>query len=151
MKLQNDFILQNSKNMKKSKSAFSLIEVIIASIILSITVFWVYKLIWENSKLINNSEEYSFNFTIFRNFEECLKNIWFTAIDSRGFPYENKLNFWPEWKSCVEWSWNQVKINNKIYILNRKILSKTSEKINLELSIFWETFSTMKEEFILYK
>ncbi len=136
--------------MKKSKSAFSLIEVIIASIILSITVFWVYKLIWENSKLINNSDKYSESFTIFRNFEECLKNK-ITSVDSKSIWYEDKLNFWSDWKSCEIWAWNQVKINNKIYILNRKILSKNSEKINLELSIFWETFSTMKEEFILYK
>ena len=44
--------------MKKNNKAFTLIEVIVATGILMISVFWVYKLIWENAKLINNSDNY---------------------------------------------------------------------------------------------
>jgi prepilin-type N-terminal cleavage/methylation domain-containing protein len=61
--------------MKNTKKAFSLIEVIVASTILSIAVFGVFKLIWENQKLINNSDNYKTANSLFIPFRECLENI----------------------------------------------------------------------------
>jgi hypothetical protein len=60
--------------MKNFKKAFSLIEIVVASIILTITVFWVFKLIWENQKLINNSDNYATSTSLFIPFKECIKN-----------------------------------------------------------------------------
>lgn len=73
---------------KKNNKAFSLIEVIVASVILSIAFFWVFKLIWENQKLINNSDNYSRANSIFITFQECLKynkntnNNFYVNIDN---------------------------------------------------------------------
>ncbi len=61
--------------MKKTKQAFSIIEVVVASIILSISVFWVFKLISENQKIINNSNNHNTANSLFISFQECLKNI----------------------------------------------------------------------------
>ena len=60
--------------MKKNIKAFSLIEVVIAAGILSVTVFGVYKLIGENHKLINNSDNYLTLNNLFIPLQECIKN-----------------------------------------------------------------------------
>jgi len=60
--------------MKKNKIGFSLIEVVIAAGILSVTVFGVYKLIGENSKLINNSDNYLTLNNLFIPLQECIKS-----------------------------------------------------------------------------
>jgi len=57
-----------------SKKAFSLIEVVIATWILTLTLFWVYKLIWENTKIITNSSIYTTANSLFLPFWECIKN-----------------------------------------------------------------------------
>ena len=71
--------------MNSNKKAFSLIEVITSAIILSIAVFWVFKLIWENQKLINNSEKYKTATSLFIPFKECIKNIYDWTTISNTF------------------------------------------------------------------
>jgi len=61
-------------NLNKNNYWFSLIEIIIATSIITITVFWVYKLISENTKIINNSWEYLQANSLFNTIEECIKN-----------------------------------------------------------------------------
>ena len=60
--------------MKTDKQAFSIIEVVTASIILSIAVFWIFKLIAENKKIINNSNNYNTANSLFLSFKECIQN-----------------------------------------------------------------------------
>lgn len=58
--------------MKKSLNAFSLIEVIVATSILTIAVFWVFKLIWENSKILAQSQNYIQSNLLLQPSKECL-------------------------------------------------------------------------------
>lgn len=61
--------------MKKIKKAFSLIEVVVATSIITISVFWVYKLISENTKIINNSWNLLRANSLFPNIKECINYI----------------------------------------------------------------------------
>lgn len=78
--------------MQKIKKAFSLLEVIIATWILTITVFWIYKIIWENSKIVANSNNYLNQNILFENVKECLK--W------ENFSEKKFLDFWNDFKKC---------------------------------------------------
>lgn len=62
-----------------NKKAFSLIEIIVASSILSIAVFWVYKMIWENNKIINNSNNYLNKTLLFPIIEICIEKSWINS------------------------------------------------------------------------
>lgn len=76
--------------MKKNK-AFSLIEVVMATFILSVAVFGIYKLIAENTKIINNSDEYTKASFLFAVVENCIENTdyktWY-------------LDLWIDLKEC---------------------------------------------------
>lgn len=67
------------------KKAFSLIEVVVATWILSIAVFWVYKMIWENNKIINNSNNFLNKTALFPVLETCIEQsgetTWTIYID----------------------------------------------------------------------
>jgi hypothetical protein len=104
--------------MNSSNKAFSLIEVITSAIILSIAVFWVFKLIWENQKLINNSEKYKTANSLFIPLKECIKNIYSTTTIKNTF-YINLNNCTSEatetWiildniEYILYWSWTTWK------------------------------------------
>jgi len=130
------------------QSWFTLIEVIIASAILSITVFWVYKLIWENSKLINNSDNYLQLNNLFLNLQECVQNKKLSFINEAVW-YEQKINFWSDFKSCKLWNSNPVSLDNIDYFLDTKIIKKEEKYIILELVIEWDWVWIEKKEFIL--
>ncbi|RKW20751.1 type II secretion system protein [Candidatus Gracilibacteria bacterium] len=76
----------------KSKKAFSLIEIVIATGILSVTVFGIYKLIGENNKIISNSNIYLTQNQTFENAIQCLKGV-------KNLP-GNYLDFGEDLKSC---------------------------------------------------
>lgn len=119
--------------MQNSKNAFSLVEILVASVILSITVFWVYKLIWENNKIINNSDNYTQIDYIFPNLTECINHIWFTnfkSITTSSYDF----NFWATWTWCYTGS-SKVIINNIEYRLSWKITNSWSEFIDWNLNI----------------
>ena len=137
--------------MKKNKKAFSLIEVIVASAILSITVFWVYKLIWENSKLISNSDNYLKLNSLFPVFQECIKNKWYSTFSSDSDNSEKNFNFWTDLNWCEIWTGNKIIIDNIEYYLKSKLLEKKSEYIDFELQIEWDWIAIKKKEFRLYK
>jgi prepilin-type N-terminal cleavage/methylation domain-containing protein len=58
--------------MRNNSNAFSLIEVIVATSILTIAVFWVFKLIWENSKILSHSQNYIQANLLLQPSKECL-------------------------------------------------------------------------------
>ena len=115
--------------MKKIKKAFSLIEIMISAIILSIAVFWVFKLIWENQKLINNSNSYKTATSLFIPFNECIDNIF----------WNNKttwVDFYLDLNNCSTWTietW--ITIDNIEYYLNWKTVDINSNPIIFELQI----------------
>ena len=139
--------------MKKNKKAFSLIEVIIAAGILSVTVFGVYKLIGENSKLINNSDNYLTLNNLFIPLEECIKNKWISSFAGKNNWDIIEFNFWGnnnlDW--CETWSTNPVNINNIEYSLKWEIISKNSDKIEWKLIIKWELIWSNKVNFLQYE
>jgi prepilin-type N-terminal cleavage/methylation domain-containing protein len=129
---------------------FTLIEVIVASAILSITVFWVYKLIWENAKLINNSDNYLQLNNLFLNLEECIKSkksifLWLSSWTTK------KINFWNSLTWCVLSDSNPVLIDNINYYLNSKITWTWANFIDFELEIEWDWVWIEKKDFRLYK
>ena len=129
---------------------FTLIEVIIASAILSITVFWVYKLIWENSKLINNSDNYLIMNNLFLNLEECIKSKK-TDYISEPIGSVKKYDFWTYLNWCNNNSSTWVIINNINYYLDSKITSTWSDYIDFELKIEWDWVWVEKKDFRLYE
>ena len=135
---------------KKNINAFSLIEIIMASAILSITVFWVYKLIWENSKLMNNSENYLQLNSLFPVFQECIKNKWYSSFSDNT---TTKFNFWDNLNWCKTDSSTWVVIDNIEYFLEAKIESgnKKTDFIDFELQIEWDWVAIEKKDFRLYK
>jgi prepilin-type N-terminal cleavage/methylation domain-containing protein len=137
--------------MIKIKKAFSLIEIIIASAILSVTVFWVYKLIWENSKLINNSWNYLQLNNLFLNLEECIESKWFSSFSSDSALDIIKFNFWNDLNWCEIWTSNKILIDNIEYYLEWKIKEKKINYIDFELNIEWDWVWIEKKEFRLYK
>jgi prepilin-type N-terminal cleavage/methylation domain-containing protein len=76
--------------MKKYIKAFTLIEVIIATTILSIAVFGVYKLIGENTKIIQNSDNYFKANSLLPSITNCIENIGFDTFKSIQ---QNNYNF----------------------------------------------------------
>jgi len=134
----------------KKKKAFTLIEVIIASAILSITVFWVYKLIWENSKLINNSNNYLQLNNLFLNLEECIKSkkTDFLSLSSWA---TKEINFWASLTWCESWTSSTVLIDNIDYYMEILIKTKENKYSDIELIIKWDWVWIDKKDFRLYK
>lgn len=86
-----------------NKNAFSLIEVIVATSILSIAVFWVYKMISENSKIVVNSNNYLNVSLLFPIIETCINNSWITT--------SKYIDLWNDYKNC---NTSDSSITNKI-------------------------------------
>lgn len=113
-----------------SKKAFSLIEIITSTGIITLTVFGIYKLIAENNKIIANSNNYLSQKIIFENTKECLK--W------QNFTWKRFLDFWKDLKSC-NFSNNQNNFTNidwvDYFISIENIDPKW--KISIESSTVW--------------
>lgn len=110
--------------MKNNLSWFSIIEVVVASFILSLSVFWVYKLIWENTKLIWKSYNYMQANFLFQPMKECIEKIWYDSIVWTG---DSKIyiDLWTEWDNCSIWT------NTSVLLID-----------NLEYQFFWEISNT---------
>jgi len=126
------------------KSGFTLIEVIIATSIITITVFWVYKLIWENTKIINKSWNILQSKYLFPLIEECIENLWIVS-----FPWwvwtKYTFNLWNNslLNECKIGNSNILTIDNIDYILEWKVIDSWINYVELELSISSEEVKTM--------
>ena len=123
-----------------SNKWFSLIEVVIATWIISISVFWIYKLIWENTKIINNSSNYLQSNTLFPVLEECIENKISTftiPVNTKRYFYLNNSNYY----SCqLTNSWTIIDWLE--YNLSAKIIDSWSNYNNWELTIKSEWIKT---------
>lgn len=129
--------------MNQSTKAFSLIEVIIAASILSIAIFWVYKLIGENTKLISNNDNYlQANYQL-QNITKCIDYFWETIFDT-GSTQEYSINFGSGNTECLTGSYNTsfdftgVTIDGIEYSLFMKTSATGSNYIDWEIGSFWE-------------
>lgn len=112
-----------------TKKAFSIIEIIIATTILTLTVFWIYRLIWENNKIVVNSNNFLNQNIILLNARECLK--W------QNFTEKKFLNFWNDLKSCNFWNnENLFTIDWIDYLISIETL-ENKWKISVESSTVW--------------
>lgn len=137
--------------MKNSNKWFSLIEVIIATIILTVWVFGIYKLFWNNLMVLNNNEIFVDQTSLQLPFKECLKNIWYNTLNTYSSWSFLSVNFWSWNMDCTVWVYSSdytftpVTLNWVKNFLYAKVVSKDSEKINLEVNIYnesnWNLFS----------
>ena len=135
------------KKNTQNKKAFSIIEVLVASIILSISVFWVFKLIAENTKIINNSENYSQGVSLFIPFEECLNYLDFSKFLDKTIWKKYNFNFWINRNSCEIWNSNKITIDNIDYELSWEITWSWPNYLKWELNIFSDQSWFLKKEF----
>lgn len=113
----------------KNKKAFSIIEIVIATWILTITAFWIYRLIWENNKIVINSNNFLAQNIVLENSIECLK--W------KNFENKKFLDFWDDLKSCNIWNQEKiVKIDWIEYIISIETIEE-NWKIKIESSSAW--------------
>lgn len=112
--------------------AFTLIEVIIASSILSMTVFGIYKLIGENTRLVSNKEHYSFVNTLFPSLEQCIEYIGFWSFAANS---TYQFNFGSDNLWCETWTVNTVILDGIEYSLSWTTQTNTTERIDWMLEI----------------
>ncbi len=108
----------------KNKKWFSMIEVIVATFIISISIFWIYKLIAENTKIVEKSNINLTTQSLFLVLENCIEN-------SSGSWY---LNLWTDLKSC---NFQNTEVENNIDWIN--YILKAEEKISGTKITIWET------------
>lgn len=120
--------------MKNKNNWFSIIETIVATSILTIAVFWVYKLIAENNKIITNSWNYLNSYSLISTLTECIENIWFNNYD-RSIWKIYEFNFWENIDKCILWNTYNINIDNIEYGLKWKIINSSDFFIDWQLEI----------------
>ena len=106
----------------KNKFAFTLVEVVIAWTILTVWVFWIYKMIWSNMLLLNKSQDTVDAQTLLQPATECIKSKKSTINSlSQTWFY---LTFWNEINS---FTWCLINTSSCTVLLNW-----------VEYEIFWD-------------
>lgn len=123
--------------MRQNKQGFSILEVLIASIILTISVFWIYKLIWENIKIIERSDKYNQSLFLSENIKQCIDNIWFQSFYS-NVSTDYNFNLGVSGSSCSIWLWSTT-IDGEVFTFSWKILNKTPTQLEWNISIVSES------------
>ena len=131
-------------------SAFTLVEVIVAASILSVTIFGVYKLIGENTKLISNNENYSFTNTLFPSLQECIEYSWtgWLAVDSTYH-----FDFWEDGNQCNrEDSFTRtINLDNIEYSLSGTITSETNDSYEWDLEVNSDIINSITQSYTQLK
>ncbi len=116
--------------MINNKKWFTILEIIVATSILTISVFWVYKLISENNKIINNSNIYLNTTMLIPSIENCIKNI------EPSLWVKHYFDFWTNYEECN--------------ILNNEVIN-TIDNIEYVISAEWTNTPIWKRwEIIIY-
>lgn len=109
--------------MKKNINWFSLIEVIVATSILTIAVFWIFKLIWENSKILANSQNYIQANLLLQPSKECLD-------------YLLKISDLNTVKTTLSWAYLDLSDFNWVCVIWNNLTVNTLD--NIDYSIYIE-------------
>lgn len=86
------------------KKWFTLVEVLVASMILSVVVFGILRLVNNNTKQTVNLEKNNEMFDVYSNSLECIKSLWYLYLSS--YTATQSLNFWNSWSSCFTWTYD---------------------------------------------
>lgn len=134
--------------MEKNFYWFSLIEVIVATSIITISVFWVYKLISENTKIINKSSNNIQVNNMFFLSKDCIESIWIDNYN-KAIWTDYYFNFWTDLTECSTWTINQtVVIDNLGYSIKGNILESWTNYIKWLISIESPEIKTLTWEFL---
>lgn len=121
--------------MIRKNDWFSLIEVIVATSIITISVFWVYKLISENTKIINKSLNNIQVNNMYFIAKECIENVWFNNYNKSVWQ-EYYFNFWNNLNECNTWiTDDKIIIDNLEYVIKANINDYWTDYINWIISI----------------
>ncbi len=117
-----------------SKKAFTLIEIIVATSILTIAVFWVFKLIWENNKIMSTSQNIKNSHFLLQPMSECLESIGISQLQSEW--NQIYIDLWVHKNKCSIWNSNTfVELNNLDYQLLAEKKSYNWDSIVWDLKI----------------
>lgn len=139
--------------MQKNISGFTLLEIMTASMILSIWVFGIYKMMSSNNVLLsdwNTKQEAQWLFIPFQN---CLENIWYESLSwSYNVGNSFSINFWEDNLSCLTgsvspWgnSFSGVILWKNTFFLTAEVAGKNDEKITLNTNVFSEIYGNMSQ------
>ncbi|MDP2090527.1 MAG: prepilin-type N-terminal cleavage/methylation domain-containing protein [Candidatus Gracilibacteria bacterium] len=134
--------------MEKNFYGFSLIEVIVATSIITISVFGVYKLISENTKIINKSSNNIQVNNMFFLSKDCIESI---GIDNynKAIGTDYYFNFGTDLTECSTGTINQtVVIDNLGYSIKGNILESGTNYIKWLISIESPEIKTLTGEFL---
>lgn len=146
--------------MKKNFLWFTLIEIIIAVGILSIGVFWVYKMLSLSLANTNETIKKTSQDLLISSFKECLKSIWYNSLSWSYNVWSGfSMNFWNSYTWCLTWSFDNNYTFSWVYMNNwtntwinfylfAKVLEKNITwmkfKINSYSQEYWYLYSTWK-------
>lgn len=123
------------------KKWFTLIEIIIATGILTVSVFWVFKLISENNKIIENSNNYLNSTLLINVAENCIEN---TLINASRY-----ISLWLDLKNCNMNSGEVINIIDWIeYTIRADLQADTATWKIWEITVFNEYIWDIKSIFI---
>ncbi len=146
--------------MKKINTWFSLIEIIISTVILTIWIFWIYKLIGNNMAMLGNTQQRTTMKTLETNMRECINYFSFDSFNNYDTWSHFSIHFWNDNLWCFMGSYNKdyyftwVTIDNNDFYLYGNIIEKSSSKINFKLNVFSPEVGNLYKEninFILEK
>jgi hypothetical protein len=134
-----------------NRKAFSLVEVIVASGILTIAVFWVFKLIAENSKIISLSQNYIQANLLLQPSKECLdyllKDKGMISMKNESIPFYLDLNSFT-WV-CNIWTSSTVNnLDNIDYIIYVEKNNEWIDFIDWKININSEVISPLYFDFL---
>lgn len=145
--------------IKKNNKWFTLIEIMISTIILWTWVFWVYKLIWSNMSVISSMWEDIVVDSLSINAAECIKNIWYYSLliwDSTFF-----LDFWTDYTSCNVWLYDNNFSNTWIilddweYYIIWNITDSWSviwsEFLDIQIKVIWDNTKDVITNLVIKK
>ena len=89
----------------KNKSGFTLVEVLTASVVIWLTIFWVLRLVNNNITQTNILETEKDKNLIFINTKECTKSLWFNYLNTLVWTGIS-INFWDDNLQCLTGSYN---------------------------------------------
>ncbi len=139
--------------MKKNTYGFTLLEIMVASMILSIGVFGIYKMMSSNNLLLSDWNTKQEALSLFTPFTNCLENIWYDSL-SGSFDSWNSfsLNFWEDNLSCLTGStapWEDtisgVILWKNTFFLTAEVEGKDDEKITLNTNVFSEIYGNISQ------
>lgn len=133
------------------KKWFTLIEVLISTSILTIAVFWVYKMISENNKIINNSNNYITLNNLNLILNNCIENTWFLTYSWSYSTWEIiYYNIWQNYNLCgTDSTFTWFTIDWIEYNMYTEIMTKNIDNIELYTEINWSGLKTLTWSYIL--